>query len=117
MYLAVSVLLQSRVPPNTFRLMRSKFDLTPLVTLANAGVRVGLYVGDEDNGRNLRWEVNVGWHHPSFLHACSLTLMVVVCCLIQIGRAVDAGLSMSNAVRAVTANVADMFNIPGKQRM
>jgi imidazolonepropionase-like amidohydrolase len=78
-----AVLLEARTAPMNFDTARATPN-APAV-LSAAGVEVGFYVGDPDNGRNLRWEA--GW-------------------------AVAFGVSFSEALGMVTSNVARMLMLP-----
>jgi imidazolonepropionase-like amidohydrolase len=85
---AVSVLLEARTPTHDFDTNDATIDAIKILT--DAGVMVGLYVGDPDNGRNLRWEA---------------------------GFAMNVGLTFEQALATVTTNVADMFGVPNVGRI
>lgn len=78
----VAVLLDARRAPSDFDSARARADAP--VLLDAAGVKVGMYVADPDNGRNLRWEA---------------------------GMAREAGATHEHALAMVTRNVAEMFGM------
>jgi len=78
----VSVMWRARAAPSNFDTSRSRVDA--LTILANSGVKAGIYIGDPDNARNLRWEA---------------------------GFAVQNGLSFQQALASITRNVAEILHL------
>ncbi len=128
-----SVLLRARVSPSNFDLLRqvpagASFvgracrrratagltaaapgcvcSATPLAAsiLKSAGVNVGLYVPDPDNGRNLRWEAGA-WLRRASRRARSSTHDVHH----RSGYLQNHGLNFTEALASVTTNLAAMF--------